>query len=308
MKTAPFHGKKQNQAFFEGWYYKIDEAVSKNSYVFIIGISQNENGKGEAFLQFVECSQHRPLYYSFQLEEFEASQSHFQIRLAKNYFSKNRISINLPELKAELEFNQHIGWKESTLAPNIMGPLHYLGGLECNHGILSYRSKVNGRIQFDEKEFQVSQAVGYQEKDWGSNFPKAHIWLQCNQFTVPDLSLSVAIAQLNIFNQDIKGYAATLRNGSIDKVFSNYTFSRFQHSSIGEHYQLRFDSLRYQLKLSFQIKDSVALKTPVQGGMIGQVRESINSEVSLQLYDRLRGKSLYNTRGTSTGIEVAGLW
>lgn len=308
INPGAYHGSYKEQSFFEGWYYKIDHWQEQFSMAIIVGISMNQNGEKEAFIQFVDGKSHRPRYYRFEAELFQASQDEFKVQLGLNFFSLHELKLDLPDLKAHLHFENHSYWSRSFYQPNIMGPLHYFKRLDCNHGILSLRNQVRGQISFNQQDFIFSQAQGYIEKDWGKSFPKAHIWLQSNVFSEPEVSLSVAIAKMSVLNREIIGYAAVLQHARTNTVFSNYQFSQFNFQSGAEVYRLKFTGARYRLDLDFELRDPVGLISPLAEGMKGEVKESINSEMELKLTDRLRRSTIIKTTGNYAGVEVAGEW
>lgn len=63
-----------------------------------------------------------------------------------------------------------------------MGPFSYIPFMECNHAILSMKSKTNGQIKINNNKINFHNDIAYIEKDWGTSFPKSHIWCQANNF------------------------------------------------------------------------------------------------------------------------------
>ncbi len=157
------------------------------------------------------------------MKDFHASRNEFLVRLQQSEFSKNMISLRLPNLEVDLQFSNHKEWHKSIMSPNITGPLSYWPNLECNHSIISLGNKVDGNVTFKNKAVSLDNGRGYIEKDWGVKFPKAHIWVQCNRFKKSSSSLSIAIAKLRVAEVLVLGFAAVLDTNDKRYVFSRYT-------------------------------------------------------------------------------------
>lgn len=304
---APYHGHNKDRSFFEGWYYKIDQHENDLTFIVIVGIAMSSKGAKEAFIQFGDSKTGKSRYYAFDASEFSASTESFELSLGKNYFSRDRLKLNLADLQIDLIFSEHRTWDSSAYIPNIMGPLSYLSNLDCHHNVLSLRNKVRGSISFDGLSISLDKALGYIEKDWGKSFPKAHIWMQSNTLEQSDLSLSLAIGKMSFLNQEIQAYAALLQGSNHKSLFATYRLNRFKFWESLEGYNLSFSSARYALQISFNYKAAMPLLSPNRDGMKGLVEESLQSEIRMKLKDRFQKAYLIDTHGTAS-VEIVGNW
>lgn len=82
------------------------------------------------------------------------------------------------------------------LNPNIMSPFSYIPYMECNHAILSMKSRANGFISINNSKIEFNNDIGYIEKDWGISFPKSYVWCQGNDFSNENVSFMISIADI----------------------------------------------------------------------------------------------------------------
>jgi hypothetical protein len=100
-----------------------------------------------------------------------------------------------------------------------MGPVGWMPGLECTHGILSFDHELSGNLTLTTTASNKKNATttsssaggsteiismnggrGYTEKDFGRSFPSLWVWIQTNNFrNNPGTSLFVSIARIPSF-------------------------------------------------------------------------------------------------------------
>jgi len=127
-------------------------------------------------------------YYRFPFESFSSSTDEYSVRIGENRFSYDKIFINVQPNEGDdaseifqmnLTLSSHIKIPDlSVIAPGTMGPFSWMPTLQCYHHVLSMKYDVSGTMQ--DKEDVT--AVGYLEKDWGTEFPSIWIWGQANQW------------------------------------------------------------------------------------------------------------------------------
>ena len=115
-----------------------------------------------------------------------------------------------------------VTWRE----PGCMGWYGYVPFMECFHGILSMDHSLTGRIIYDDIEFDFGGGIGYIEKDWGRNFPRAWIWTQANHFQNRRMSLSASIAVVPYQGREFAGFIIGLL---YDDHFHRFTTYRGGH-------------------------------------------------------------------------------
>ena len=69
----------------------------------------------------------------------------------------------------------------------LWGLFSYLSFMECYHGILSMAHSSRELCYGMSSHLISLEGIGYLEKDWGTSFPAAYLWVQCNRFEAPDV-------------------------------------------------------------------------------------------------------------------------
>lgn len=273
----------------------------------MIGVSSVNEREGEAFIQFFDGKTAEVLYYPFPRELFYASNDSFKLNLEGNEFSDVKIKLNLPELKAEIKLEVQDQWPKTLFSPNIMGPLSYWPYLDCNHGVISLRSELNGFIDFRGRRVNLDNGMAYLEKDWGRSFPKAHIWMQASRFCNSKASLSIAIAKMKVAGLPITGFGAILLLDGKHYLFTSYNLSRVNIlEAKDDTLEIDFKSSKYHLNVKASAADWMKLKSPNVHGMDGTVQESLKARLSIALFRNQ--KLIYKDIAINAGLEIEGKW
>ncbi len=168
-----YQGWGKTRKYFEGWYFKVVNADETRAFAFIPGISMNESGEKQAFIQVLDGKRKTADYYAFEASAFIPSEKYFSVKVGDNSFSSGGVRLNLPAVSGKLEFNDTIEWPNPWYAPGIMGPYTFAPFMECNHGIVSLDHPVSGSLVINGQETDFTGGRGYIEKDWGHSFPSA---------------------------------------------------------------------------------------------------------------------------------------
>ena len=209
-----FQGEKRikSNSYFEGWYFK--NTNNKKGISFIPGININEQEK-KAFIQII--TNDSSYFVNYNIEDFKYNYKPFYIKIGNNFFSKNKIHIDIKDKTQKLIFFGDIRYTASQnintnfLNPNIMGPFSYIPFMECNHAILNMKTTANGFININNDKIKFENSIGNMEKYWGSSFPKSYIWGQGNNFKKSNASFMISIADIPFKNFHFNGIICDLR-------------------------------------------------------------------------------------------------
>ncbi len=309
LKRSPelFQGEKllyKNKNYFEGWYYKITD--TQNGIALIPGITVSAHNK-HAFIQVLTPS--KSYYLKFDLDDFEYSNNPFFIKIKNNFFSKEKIVLNLEDkeqeicIKGELKFSNFENIKTSVLSPNIMGPLSYFPFLECNHAILLMNSSCSGALKINGKKIKFKHAHSYIEKDFGKSFPHNYIWCQGNTFDDKTVSFMFATACVPFMFFKIRGLICSIIINNKEYRFATYNFARIKEITNNE------DKIKFTLKKGkfiLEVKcicnNPMKLQAPKNGNMTKEVFESLTSIIKVTLKEN--DKVLYSGMSTNCGCEI----
>src|SRR5690606_32992041 len=143
----------------------------------------------------------------YPIEDLRWTSDPFELVIGKNKLSESGMHLDFEmddiAVFGDFQFGNLSPIQVSLLKPNIMGWLSYFPN-ECNHAIISMDHKVSGSLHFGNQTFQISDADGYIEKDWGTGFPKEYVWLQANDW--PHSAVVFSYATVPMLGKHAKGF------------------------------------------------------------------------------------------------------
>ena len=302
-----YHGWGRSKRFFEGWYYKIVNKSQTRAFAIIPGIAMDENGNKQSFIQVLDGINNIAKYHKFDAAEFKPTPRKHSLKIANNYFSKDLISLNLPDLEGDLKFQNLSPWSNSLLSPGIMGPYSFIPFMECYHGIISMNHNILGSLKYNNANISFDKGKGYMEKDWGHSFPKAYIWMQSNHFSKPDISLKSSIAIIPWMKSSFIGHIAGILINDKLIEFTTYNGTKVNKCHIFiDKVEIEMENSSHLLKIIAYREKSTTLAAPISGFMDGRIDESMKASIEVNLFDKKKKIVLLNDIGKSAGIEVAG--
>jgi tocopherol cyclase len=302
-----FQGNLRKKHYFEGWYFKNVSRDLSYTFSFIPGVSLTKNDP-HAFIQIINGYTGNAEYIRYPLDEFRWDKRKLFLQVGPSTFSWSGINLKIKsesiDLTGQIDFNNIIRYPKSVFSPGIMGWYSFIPFMECNHGIISVNHDLSGGISVNGKVIDLNNGKGYIEKDWGISFPEAWIWIQSNNFAEHDTSFSFSIAKIPWMGRFFIGFIAYLY---LNKKF--YLFSTYNKAIVSEithdkkTIEITVSNNRNILKIKV-VKNSFGdLRAPVSGEMLRRIKESIDSEVHLQLSDKYHNPE-YEGTGKSVGLEI----
>lgn len=302
-----FQGVGKSKNYFEGWYFKVVNADRTKAFAFIPGIAYNQKGEGHAFVQVLDGMEKTSEYFRFSTEDFSPEEGVFELNLKNNYFSENRITLDLPIISGALNFKNNIPWPKPWYSPGIMGPFSYIPFMQCYHGIVSMDHEVSGHLKYKGEFLDFDGGRGYIEKDWGRSFPSAYFWMQSNHFSETGISLKASVAKIPWMGTSFVGFIAGL--WLKDKLirFTTYNQTKLKHSFADrEKVEIEMENRKYRLKINALRSESTELASPILGAMAGKIEESMTAVLEVELWDRKKKELVFKDSGKNAGLEVAG--
>ena len=302
-----FQGEKNirgSRYYFEGWYFK--NTNGKIGISFIPGISITNSDK-KAFIQII--TKDGSYFIDYSIDDFKYSDNPFYIEIGNNYFSRDRIYIDIKDEKQSLMIDGELFYLNSQnigsnfLRPNIMGFFSYFPFMECNHAILSMRNNINGVITFNNDLLNFNGGIGYIEKDWGISFPKSYIWCQGNIFlnSASSFMLSIADIPFKIFN--FRGIICSLIVNNKEFRFATYNNTKLVKYDIGNSFfNIVLRKKDYYLHVEAKYDDGFRLIAPVKGSMEKTIIESIFGILTITL--KKGNKVIFYDTSKNCGVEI----
>ena len=285
------------RGYFEGWYFK--SVFPDAAWAFIPGISLAAQDP-HCFVQVLDGTRGTARYHRFAPDQFRFGTGHFEVEIGPNRFSQEEMHLELEDLRADLAVRDAVRWPSSLLSPSSMGWYAFARFMECYHGVIvldgEVHGTVNGRV--------LAGGRFYLEKDWGSSFPRAWIWMQTNSFAPEgQASLTCSIARVPFRGREFSGFIiGLLAQGQLHR-FTTYTGARIEELEVGEtSVRIRIRRGAQVLSLRARRETGAELASPVRGEMKGRIEETLGATVEVELTEG--NTTVFAGTGGSAGLEV----
>ncbi|MGA1792339.1 MAG: tocopherol cyclase family protein [Thermoplasmatota archaeon] len=308
LNPPVFQGTLKEKAYFEGWYLKNVSSDLSSVISFIPGISLSK--KSHSFVQVIDGVSGWTEYFEFPAEDFRPEKDRFEVSVGSNRFSSNGLEVDLKgeghRILGRLDFKAPAPFPRRLLSPGIMGWYTFVPGMECYHGVVSMGHGLEGNLSVDGEVKVFDGGKGYIEKDWGRSFPETWIWLQCNNFDDEDISLMFSVAKIPWLGRHFTGFLSFLKTGEEVYRFATYTGARVTgFSSEGERMSLEVKDRKHRLSIEATQRNTGELAAPLQGSMDRRIKESVDSDVKIELRD-MKGNVKVASLGRRAGLEIMG--
>ncbi len=300
-----FQGSLSGKNYFEGWYFKHVSADASKAFAVIPGVSLSDDA--HSFIQFIDGNTGKTSYFRYPLNDFSFNRKKLEVSPGNSFFSENEIRIDLENqdfrITGKLTYPGITRIPKKILRPGIMGWYSFIPGMECNHGVVSAGHAVEGSITVNGLVSDFSGGRGYIEKDWGTSFPESWIWMQCNTFRREDISVMISVAKIPWMGSWFMGFISFISLEGKVIVFATYNGAKISRiRKIDEaHTEVVIRKGGLTLTAVTEKKGAGTLRAPVKGLMDSIIKESLNSEVMLELKDG--NNILYSGRGLRAGYE-----
>jgi tocopherol cyclase len=302
-----FQGNLKKKRYFEGWYFKHVSKDLNHVYSFIPGISLSENDP-HSFIQVIDGINGKTCYITYSVNDFRWKRNRLQIEIGNSVFTDRYIDLDIDneeiKVSGRLEYSNITEYPKTLLSPGIMGWYSYIPFMECKHGIVSVNHKVSGVLNIDNDIIDMNEGKGYIEKDWGSSFPEAWIWIQSNNFDNSDTAFTFSVAKIPWLGKYFPGFISFLYYDKRFFLFSSYNNSVLEEISYdGKTLSFTLRNNDSLLKVTAVKNKSGELLAPVSGKMSRRIKESIDSVITISLYDS-HNNLIYNDSAQRAGLEI----
>jgi tocopherol cyclase len=302
-----FQGNLNRNRYFEGWYFKHVSSNRDHVYSFIPGVALTKTDK-HAFIQVIDGITGKTWNVKYPLSEFSYSENEFQVWVGKSSFSEKgmELDIDTPDLKinGKVLYGDFVKYPSSAFSPGIMGWYSFVPFMECKHGIGSVLHHLNGSLLINNTEISFSEGTGYIEKDWGTSFPESWVWLHCNTFEKPGSSFTFSVAKIPWLGSFFIGHICFLYAEGKFHLFATYNGSKITkltfHTPV---LKIEIKNKTHTLKLKAIQNRLGDLKAPVTGEMNRIIKESVDSEIQIELFDN-QNKMVFSEKGSRAGLEI----
>ena len=302
-----FQGNLSGKRYFEGWYFKNVSADLDQVYSFIPGVALNKDHP-HAFIQVINGIINDTYYVEYPLAEFKFRRDKFWVKVGKSEFSADNMQLDIesPDIavKGNLSYSGRVKYPSSILSPGIMGWYSFVPFMECKHGVVSVNHSISGNLNVNGLIHDFNSGKGYIEKDWGRSFPEAWIWMQSNNFDQPEVSIMLSIAKIPWLGSHFTGFLGFMYVDGQFYPFSTYNGSKITTCKlVNGELIISIKHKKYILDIKTTVKSAGILKAPQSGNMERHIKESIDSELRVNL-STVDGKNIFQGTGHRAGLEV----
>lgn len=310
--TTIFQGNKKKRKYFEGWYFKLVAADGSKILSVIPGLSLSANGTEQhAFIQLIDGVTAETRYFSFPIEDFAFSKKDFAISIGDNYFSKERMVLNLADsvtsVKGEIEMHKLVDYRSGRLFnTGIMGWYRFVPFMQCYHGVVSLSHSLKGQLSIGNETADFNDGKGYIEKDWGASMPSAWVWMQSNHFTDSTSSFMLSVADVPWLGKSFTGFLGFFYHDGQIHHFATYRRSKLSLEVSDENsLKIIINNPKNTLIVNARSNNSGFLKAPVEGAMDRRIAESIDANITIQMLDK-KGQVVFSDSSAISGLELVG--
>ncbi len=305
-----FQGSLGKKNYFEGWYFKLVSENGRKALAVIPGISLSPKKK-TAFIQVIDGVTGHAEYFEYPIREFRFDRSRFAVSVGESHFSLEKITLDIKKkirVSGEVRFQDPVPYPVTLLSPGIMGAYRFVPTMECYHAVVSMDHGLQGSVRVNGKKWGFDGGRGYIEKDWGRSFPQSWLWLQCNHFGKghEGTSLMVSVADIPWRGSSFTGLAAFFRHAGRFYPFTTPEKTVIRKAEIRKHeVHILLRGREASLEIRARLGKSGTLRAPQNGRMERRIKESVNSEVEVTLYDS-RNMVVFQGTGRPAGLEITG--
>jgi tocopherol cyclase len=314
LHPAAYHGHGKRPPFFEGWYYKIVDALGEHSFAIIPGVFLSDDPEqNHAFVQVLDGATGRSTYHRYPGEEFWAAEGELDLHIGPNHFTAEHLSLQIesPELEigGELRFSGLRPWPVTLRSPGIMGWYAWVPFMETYHGVVSLDHRVGGVLRVNGQPVDLTGGRGYIEKDWGKSFPAAWIWFQTNHFGSLDTSLTASVAIIPWLRGSFPGFIVGFWHENVLHRFATYTGAHIEKLDITDDvvtWVIRSRSQRLEMRAIRAEGGLIQAPTTVDMGR--RIGETLSARVETVLYtlEGGRPRRIFQGTGRHAGLEAVG--
>jgi tocopherol cyclase len=302
-----FQGNLKKKNYFEGWYFKHVSRDLNHVWSFIPGVALTGHNP-HSFIQVINGITGETEYITYPLSQFSWEKTHLYLKIGDSVFTDKFMNLSIENenihLSGYVEYRNLIRYPRTILSPGIMGWYSFVPFMECKHGIISVNHHLKGKLTINGLSIDLNKGKGYIEKDWGTSFPEAWIWIQSNNFNDPETSFTFSLAKIPWLGRFFMGFISFLYVKGKFFLFSTYnksTITQIEHDSSSITISVKNNKSVLRAKVIKNIFGE--LRAPASGDMSRRIKESIDSTVHLTLHDN-NGKLIYEDTGKRAGLEI----
>lgn len=281
--------------WYEWWYYKVVVPETKEAFFFTYGVinpwdSEYTLSGTTAVLQVGDFQNKILLEQSYPLSDFSAAYDQTKVIVGDNFATDKQLAGHV------MQNGHDISWQLAMTPAWRFNAMDWAMKVPGISGIYWYPAQASARmagwIRVDGRTTELNNALAYQDRNWGRNFPKWWTWLTSNSFkNSPGTALAAgggvprALESVYLFaglciglKHQGREYAFRTSNG--DHVDFEIAWGKWELSAINKHGQ-KIEISAFAPKDQFMM---LPFHTP--RGQEFYDYEALLGKMTVKLYDR----------------------
>lgn len=303
-KPHAFQGHLKKKQYFEGWYYKIVDPKNNLAFCLIPGVALD--GEKLGFIQYADTLTGQSGFSAYPLDVVDFSKDTLSLQLGDQRFTDKQISLLQ---QSDFPYSMSLTITPETLYPvswhhpGIMGPFGFVPNMACNHGVYMMAGKVTGDVVIGGQKIHITSGDIYIEKDWGTSFPSAWVWLQGSHFE-EDVHVMLSIANVPWMKSSFNGHLGYVFIKGQHIKLGTYAFSTYTLDDEEGVLVITVNKGPYHIVIIATQIGPIQLIAPVKGVMSREILEDLKGEISLEVYED--GDLIFEGKSKYCGIEKCG--
>ena len=316
-----------SEPHFEGWYYRVTDPNTEDSWVIIVAYWLNDSGETSAFIELIHAETgavYKEVIEGVDLAAIQDQAGTFDINFGGMRFSSEHIAGSFTtEDGAEVTVNIAIDGCARWGAPDddfnrwTMGWVTEMPGVPLRWHVNHLKAFATGTIETPDGQWIIDDFPIHQEKNWGEAFPKKWMWFQANQFEGrDDVAFAAAVGPVITHRFAPTGYMAGLRindefftwrtqdTHSLERAWFwvNERTNEARWSLVGESHRYRVD-----VEVWAPLEELIPIDIPTNDGLQPGAVEHLAARMEIRLYEKnLIGWSLMEEITTTAAAVEAG--
>lgn len=291
---------------FEGWYYRMTNPHTNESWVFISAYWVDDDQRAHAFVKLIQSeggAVYKQTFEDIDLGSIQAKAGTVDLQFGDIHITPEQIDGRLQTddgdvITIQLSIEGCARWGAPDDAFNrwTMGWATEFPAIPLKWHVHHLKAFASGTIQTPEGSWAITDYPMHQEKNWGRAFPNEWYWFQSNHFEGrPDVAFAAASGPMWSNQLAPTGYMAGLRWN--DQFFTwrtqdthSLTLSLFWIDvDAGEAvWHMIGDSHRYRVDVEVwaPIDELITIDIPTSDGLIPGAVEHLSAEMRISIHEK----------------------
>lgn len=307
--------RERDSRIFHTWYFKVVDPTERHIWALMPGVCLDRRRSSSfCFVRMLDGVTGRCVTHEYPMEQFWSSRRGFDIVCGHSRFTSTQAQLHMegPDLRltGELQFAHAPEWPTRPWLHRPGGPVPTVPLLEASHRVLSPDAHITGSLTLDGDEVVFSGGHGYIESDVPTQMAGGSVWMQCNHFDDPGVSLVASVSDVPVAGQLLKRIVIALVSRGTVYRWTTWNGSRLTHFMDDDRHAEFTVTNGVRILEVWAGGGALAprMLSPRPGVQTSVLVHELDATVQIRLISGSRGSGavLADARGRHASLEVAG--